>query len=126
MRSPNALPAAHCASECTGCQSPVCAANATTSDSVIVRPRDVKLAPSTRRSNGADQTTSCIGTSQGGECGGQALAGLRRGDDLVDEAARARRAGGQVLLGVLARQPVAQQLGLVGGGDLAAVDDPHG
>src|SRR3954447_22346514 len=112
MRSPNGLPDAHCASVCTGCESPVWAAKATTSDSVIVRPRVTKLAPSVRSSKGVDHRTSVIRASQGGECGGQALAGRRRRDDLVDEAALGGRARGQVLLGVLPRQPIAQRVGL--------------
>ena len=69
-----------------------------------------------------------------GLCGGgkrsqradQALAGLRRRDDLVDRALGGGRHRGQVLGGVAVGEAVARRRRVVGGGDLAPVDEVDG
>ena len=54
----------------------------------------------------------------------QALARLGRLDELVDEPGGGRRLGPQVLVGVLVGQPRRARLDVVGGAQLAPVDDP--
>src|SRR4051812_48605151 len=110
MRSPNGESTDHWASVCCGWKSPVCAAKATTSASVTVRPRLRNRSPTFRASKGAESVFMVSGSpldlerdvavALGGvarrflvraQAPREALARLRRRDDLVDRAGHARR-----------------------------------